>query len=333
MSNTTQQKHILIGGGSGFVGRALTKVLRARGNRVTWISRTAGGDRLTWDEVRERGIPECDVAINLAGKHILDMRRLWTSEYREEVIRSRVETSQLLVKAINDQANPPSVYISTAGKCFYGSQAFRRPEEYFELDEYSEPIGVDFPAELVSLWEAAATGVDTTKVRHVKVRLGVVLGTEPADTNLADARGHSSYLGAYGIFPLLRGFFKRGLCVSMGAGMQPFPWVHVDDVVGIFLRAIDRTEMQGVFNAVSPGIVSNSEFTQLLARKLGRSVLGRIPAWLIKAVVGVERSTILLLGQRIKPTRTLEHGYAFQFPHLEGCLDDLLGREGVGAYR
>ena len=125
MTNMAARKHILIGGGSGFIGKALTDVLRSRGDRVTLISRHAGHERLTWDDVRASGIPDCDVAINLAGKHILDLRRRWTKAYRDEVIRSRIETTQILVKAINKTASPPSVFISTAGKCFYGSQAFK----------------------------------------------------------------------------------------------------------------------------------------------------------------------------------------------------------------
>lgn len=328
MTDPAAQKHILIGGGSGFIGSALTKVLRARGDRVTLISRNTGVDRITWEEVRANGIPDCDVVVNLAGKHILDMRRRWTTAYREEVIRSRIDTTETLVQAINEQSVPPRVFISTAGKCFYGSQAYRRTEEYFDLDERSDPVGIDFPAELVSRWEAAADGIDRDTVRHVKLRFGVVLANKLVDRvpRLA-AADHSRQKGSRGIFPMLHAAFKRGLCVSMGTGVQPFPWVHINDVVGIALRAVDHADMQGVFNVVSPGIVSNQAFTRLLAAKLGRSVLGHIPAWLIKAIVGYERSTILLLGQRVRPNRTLEYGYRFQFSELSSCLDDLLGSE------
>jgi len=325
------QRHILIGGGSGFIGSELTQALRARGDKVTLISRTPGVDRLTWGDVRANGIPDCDLVINLAGKHILDMRRRWTSSYREEVIRSRIDTTKALVEAINNSANPPSTFISTAGKCFYGSQAYQRSEEYFDLDEHSEPVGIDFPAELVSRWEAAADGIDSDKVRHVKLRFGIVLAS---DVRGSDRQGSDEgsetqrrSLGARGIFPMLHSVFKRGLCFGMGSGVQPFPWIHINDVVGIVLRAIDRDDMHGIFNAVAPGIVSNTAFTALLAGKLNRWVLGRIPAWLIKGVVGKERSTILLLGQRVKPNRTLEYGYRFQFPDLSECLDDLLSEQ------
>ena len=323
-------KHILIGGGSGFIGRAVTRVLRSRGDRVTLISRYAGDERITWDDVRSDGIPQCDAVINLAGKHILDMSRFWTKRYREEVIQSRVETTRTLVDAINIQANPPQVFVSTAGKCFYGSQAFRQTEQYFDLDEHSHPVGIDFPSKVVGLWEAAAAGIDTQRVRHVKLRFGIVLGAKPSANKVADQQHATKNIGAHGIFPLMHYVFRRGFCLSMGSGVQPFPWIHIDDVVGICLRAIDNDHMHDIFNAVSPGIVSNSEFTQLLASKLGRSVLGHVPAWLVKAVVGLERSTILLLGQRVKPTRTLAQGYRFKFPSIDACLDDLLGEPTAG---
>ena len=329
MRSNLTNKHVLIGGGSGFVGRALTQVLRARGDRVTWVSRTPGEGRLTWDELKAHGIPDCDVVINLAGKHILDMRRRWSAAYRDEVLRSRIDTTRALVEAINSKtagtADAPALFISTAGKCFYGSQAFHSSEEYFDLDERSEPIGVDYPARLVQLWEDAAANIDTQRVRHVKLRLGIVLDSKPdaAKGTLVDALRPTN-----GIFPMLHAAFKRGLCVAMGSGVQPFPWVHVDDAVGIFLQAMDKPEMQGIFNVVAPGIVTNQQFTQLLSDGLGRSVLGRIPEALIKALVGVDRSTILLLGQRIKPTRTLESGYRFRYPDLPSCIDNLLATAG-----
>ncbi|MEM8769754.1 MAG: TIGR01777 family oxidoreductase [Pseudomonadota bacterium] len=314
----TDQKHILIGGGSGFIGRALTRELQAAGHRVTIVSRFPGEGRLTWEDVRQNGLPPCQAVINLAGKHILDMRRPWTARYRDEVLRSRVETTSTLVDAINAATEPPEVFISTAGKCFYGSQAFRSPEQYFDLNEYSAPIGIDYPASLVSQWEAAADRLDGSRVRHVKLRLGIVL---------ADARKKRA--GARGIFPMLLGTFKKGLCLRMGSGVQPFPWVHIDDVVGIFLRALDDRKFCGIFNVVSPGIVSNGTFTRLLAERLGKPVLGQLPGWLIKTVVGRDRSTILLLGQRIRPARTLDHGYRFRFETLESCLDDLLARSSA----
>src|SRR5450631_3093083 len=175
-SAVRNQRHIIIGGGSGFIGSAPSAALIARGDRVTLISRSAGPGRITWDDLAERGLPACDAVVNLAGQHILDLTRRWDAAYRDEVVNSRVETTKRLVKALNQSPSPPEVFVSTAGKCFYGTRELDATEAYPELDEDSEPMGVDFPAELVGLWEAAADGVDGTRIRHVKLRIGVVLG-------------------------------------------------------------------------------------------------------------------------------------------------------------
>ncbi len=314
-------RHVIIGGGSGFIGQALTEALRARGDRVTWISRTDGPDRLTWDALARDGLPPCDAVVNLAGKHILDVRRRWTPAYRDEVIRSRVETTETLVRAINRMEVPPEAFVSTAGKCFYGTSELAAGEAHPELDETSEPMGMDFPAELVGLWEQAAEGVDTSRVRHVKLRIGIVLGKIE----------RKSYLGrlwrigrARGFLPIIRLPFCLGLGAVIGRGTQMFPWIHIDDMVGVILHTLDRPEAAGRFNAVSPGIVDNRAFTAAFARALGRPIVWSVPEWLVRALVGAERSSILLRGQLVRPKRTLEAGYRFQYATIEDAMEDLV---------
>jgi uncharacterized protein len=314
-------RHIVIGGGSGFVGRALTEALRARGDYVTWISREAGPGRITWDELARDGLPNCDVVVNLAGQHILNPRRRWDAAYREEVIRSRVETTCTLVGAINASPLPPEVFVSTAGKCFYGTKEMEPHSSYPELDEDARPMGVDFPAELVALWEAAANEVDASRVRHVAVRIGIVLGAIERESFL----GRLWRIGrARGFLPIIRLPFCLGLGPVIGSGRQPFPWIHIDDLTGILLHVIDGRELRGRFNAVSPGIVTNEGFIRAFARHLRRPVTWRAPAWLVERVVGKERSSILLEGQLVRPKRTLASGYRFRFPDLESALDDLV---------
>ncbi len=314
-------RHVIIGGGSGFIGQALTEALRARGDRVTWISRTGGPGRLTWDALARDGLPPCDAVVNLAGKHILDVRRRWTRAYRDEVIRSRVETTETLVRAINRMEVPPEVFVSTAGKCFYGTAELAAGEAHPELDETSEPMGMDFPAELVGLWEQAAEGVDTSRVRHVKLRIGIVLGKIE----------RKSYLGrlwrigrARGFLPIIRLPFCLGLGAVIGRGTQMFPWIHIDDMVGVILHTLDRPEAAGRFNAVSPGIVDNRAFTTAFARALGRPIVWSVPEWLVRSLVGAERSSILLRGQLVRPKRTLEAGYRFQYATIEDAMEDLV---------
>ena len=315
------QLHTVIGGGSGFIGSALRKALLERGDRVTIISRNGGENRITWDELAENGLPECDAVVNLAGQHILDLSRRWNDAYRDEVLSSRIKTTKTLVNAINLSANPPEVFVSTAGKCFYGTRELARSEPAPELDEDSVPMGMDFPAELVGQWEAAAEGVDTSKVRHVKLRIGVVLGQVERKSHI----GKLWRIGrARGFLPIIRLPFCLGIGAGIGSGTQMFPWVHIDDMVGILLHVIDHQQTSGRYNAVSPGIVDNAAFTKAFAAKLGRPVVWAVPEWLVRFVVGNERSSILLRGQLVRPKRTLEAGYVFQYSDIEKALSHLV---------
>lgn len=313
--------HILIGGGSGFIGSALTARFQARGDVVTWISRTAGSGRITWQDVDRGSIPPCDVVINLAGQHILDVRRRWNDAYRREVLQSRVGTTNSLVRALNDMERPPAVFVSTAGKCFYGTAEVASGARYPELDEHSLPMGVDFPAELVALWEQAASGIDATRIRHVSVRIGVVLGAVERKSNL----GRLWRVGrAHGFLPIIRLPFCLGLGAIMGHGRQPVPWIHIDDAIGVFEHLIDSASARGRYNAVSPGVVSNLEFTGIFAKRLRRPIIWSAPAWLVRALIGTDRASILLEGQNVKPKRTLESGYRFRYPELQEAMTDLV---------
>ncbi len=313
--------HVVIGGGSGFIGSALSKALRARGDRVTIISRYPGDDRITWEQVKSESFPPCDAVVNLAGQHILDVRRRWTPAYRAEVIASRVETTKALVTALNRMADPPEVFISTAGKCFYGTGEIGRVKEYPELTEDSEPMGIDFPAELVALWEQAAEGIDQTRIRHIRVRIGVVLGSIERKTSI----GKLWRIGrARGFLPIIRLSFCLGLGAIIGHGNQPFPWIHIGDMVGVLIHLIDRHGLHGRFNAVSPGIVTNRQFTESFATHLHRPIVWSVPTWLVKRIVGPERASILLEGQNVKPKRTMESGFKFRYEDIDSALDDLV---------
>ncbi|MEM6973183.1 MAG: TIGR01777 family oxidoreductase [Pseudomonadota bacterium] len=314
-------RHVVIGGGSGFVGTALREALQARGDRVTLISRQPGPGRITWDGLARDGLPACDVVVNLAGRHILDPRRRWDARYRDEVIRSRVETTEALVDAMNAMATPPEVFVSTAGKCFYGTREMTDGASYPVLDEESAPMGQDFPGELVATWEQAAERVDASRIRHVRLRLGIVLGKVEPQGRLAKLWRIGRHKG---ILPAIRPLFCLGLGPKLGHGRQPFPWVHVDDVVGIMLTVMEDRRAVGRYNCVAPGIVSSGHFLGAYARHLHRPVLWRAPRWLITRLVGAERVSILLEGQHVVPRRTLAMGYRFRFPTLGPALSDLV---------
>lgn len=313
--------HVVIGGGSGFVGDAITQLLRARGDRVTWISREPGEHRIAWEQLRDEGLPTCDAVINLAGMHILNPKRRWNAAYREEVIRSRVETTTVLVEAINRSENAPDLFISTAGKCFYGTGEIGTVKEYPELDEDAEPMGIDFPAELVGLWEQAADGIDTSRIRHAKVRIAIVLGS-------VGREGFFSRLwrigSSRGFLPIIRLPFCLGLGCVIGDGRQPFPWIHIDDCAALFVHLIDKKQLSGRFNAVAPERVSSEQLIRSFAAHLRRPILWRVPPRLVMWLVGAERASILLEGQNVVPKRTIESGFRFRYPTLDQALDDLV---------
>jgi uncharacterized protein (TIGR01777 family) len=232
-----------------------------------------------------------------------------------------VGTTTSLVNALNSMSRPPAVFISTAGKCFYGTAEVAADSRYPELDEYSLPVAMDFPASMVALWEDAANAIDNARIRHVHVRLGIILGAIERESLLAKlwriGRGR-------GILPLIRLPFCLGLGAVMGHGRQPMPWIHIDDVVGLFEHLVNARESHGRYNAVAPGLVSNREFTELLANRLHRPIAWAAPASLVRAVVGEDRASILLDGQNVKPRRTLESGFRFRYPDLQGALQNLV---------
>jgi uncharacterized protein (TIGR01777 family) len=301
----TQQQKVLIGGGSGFVGRFLKRYLERQGFKVLILSRSVQRGDLTWQQLKEHGLPECYAVINLAGKHILDLRRRWNEAYKNEVLNSRIETTRLLVDAINNSAKPPAVFISASGKCFYGTSNSK------SFVETAGP-GQDFPGQLCHQWETAASCIDASKIRHVHIRLGIVLG--PMKDKLSNT----------GIVPLLRLPFLFGLGARFGTGKQFFPWVHIDDVCSLFVKAMLDHDMQGVYNAVSPNIVSQKIFMQQFAKTLHRPVLFRIPESLVRFVVSEDRMPILTQGQHVVPDRTLQSGFKFNHAHLDDALENLL---------
>ncbi|NWJ02259.1 D39U1 protein, partial [Crypturellus undulatus] len=289
------------GGGTGFVGRALTQLLRIRGHEVTHISRQGGKDRVSWEELSYSGLPSCDAVVNLAGENVLNPFRRWDDAFCREIISSRVETTKTLAKAIAEADQPPRAWILITGVGYY------RPSPTAEYTEDSAGGDFDFFSRLVSSWEAAAV-IRGSPTRGVVVRSGVVLGRDG---------GAISRM----LWP-----FRLGLGGPLGSGLQPFPWIHIRDLSGIVCHVLESEGLQGVFNGVSPSSpsTSNGSFAQELGAALGRPALFTVPAWVVRAVFGAERAIMLLEGQKVVPKRTLESGYHFIFPDLSSALKDIV---------
>jgi uncharacterized protein (TIGR01777 family) len=262
----------VIAGGSGFIGSALSFAPRSLGDHVTLISRTPGPDRMTWSDLARRGLPACDAVVNLAGQHILDLRRRWTAAYRDEVVNSRVKTTKQVVKALNQSGRRP---LKSSFRLPASASTARAHSKRWKPTPNWTKTRIRWGSiSPVQLWEAFADDVDGTHLRHVKLRLGIVLAGMDRLSRLARLwpLGRSR-----GILPIIVVPFRLGLGAVIGSGRQPVPWIHIDDMVGIPLHIIDRPETRGRYNAVAPGIVTNREFVEALARHLRSGYLFRYP--------------------------------------------------------
>ncbi|MEY2482242.1 MAG: uncharacterized protein QOK24_770 [Verrucomicrobiota bacterium] len=299
-------KRVILAGGSGFVGRALAPVLVGKGYDVVVLGRSAahrkeGVDYLQWDGKTvghwSRAIEGAEAIVNLTGKNI-NCRH--TSENRREIICSRVDSVRILGEAIANCATPPKVFVQASGVGYYGDTG----EQVVDEDA---PPGNDFPADVCRQWEGAFYALDLPATRKVVLRLGVVLGRDG------------------GALPVLEKLTRWFLGGAVGSGRQFISWIHVADLIQMFLSAIERPELTGVFNATAPAAVSNREFMRELRRALHRPWSPPVPAPFARAgawLMGSE-GELALLSSRCAPRRYLEHGFQFQFPTLREAFANL----------
>jgi len=249
----------------------------------------ARGDEVIPVSLRDRGPIEVgDVVVHLAGENVAQR---WNDETRDRIEQSRVQGTRRVVAAINAADPKPTALISSSAVGYYGKHGDER------IDEDSAP-GDDFLAQVCVAWENEAKQADT---RLVLVRTGVVL----------DKSG-----GALSKMMLP---FKLGVGGPVAGGRQYMPWIHVDDVVGIYLNAIDDAAWEGPVNATAPEPVTNKEFSRALGRALHRPAVAPIPEFAIRTLYG-DMAEIVTEGQRAVPRRTLAFGYEFQYTDLEAAL-------------
>lgn len=300
---------IVITGATGFVGRRLVERLRGQGHTLAaWVrspasaAQTLGTDVALIDasggaSAMQAAIADADAIVNLAGEPVIGRR--WTEAQKQVLRASRVGVTELIVDAIA-AAPRPRVLVSASAVGYYGDTGAR------EVDETSPP-GDDFLAELSVAWEAAALRAERQQTRVCLVRIGLVLGRDG------------------GVLGSMLPPFRLGLGGPIGSGSQYFPWVHIDDLVGIICAALERDDLRGPLLAVGPESVTNREFTAALGHVLHRPAVLKVPAFALRLALG-SASAALLAGQRAVPRRVRELGYHFRFPALAPALDDLLGR-------
>ncbi|HSP45400.1 MAG TPA: TIGR01777 family oxidoreductase [Chthoniobacterales bacterium] len=299
-------KRIVLAGGSGFIGQALAPALVAKNYSVVIVGRGAphreeGVDYLQWDGKTlgdwARAIDGAEGIVNLTGRNI-NCRH--TPENRREIIRSRVDSVRVLGEAIANCAAAPKVFVQTSGVGYYGDTGDRVTDE-------AARSGNDFPAQVCRQWEGAFDAVHVPATRRIIIRLGVVLG-------------HNG-----GALPVLEKMTRWFLGGAVGNGRQFLSWVHVADVIKVFVEALEQGDLAGRFNATAPAPVTNDEFMRELRRALRRPWSPPVPALLARAgawFMGSEGS-LALLSSRCVPRRFLEQGFEFQFPNLRDALANL----------
>jgi uncharacterized protein (TIGR01777 family) len=293
---------VTVTGATGRVGGALVGALRDRGDEVTVLSRhpdkarrALGVDAVAWDPVNEtapgEGLNGRDAVVHLAGE---DVAQRWTDDAKRRILESRETGTRNLVAGLRDADPRPRVLVSASAVGWYGPHGDEKLTE-------DVPAGSDFLAEVVTAWEREADRATDLGLRVVEVRTGVVL----------DKDG--------GALSKMLPFFKLGIGGPVAGGRQYMPWIHLDDVVGIYLAALDGDDWSGPVNATAPEPATNKDFSRALGRAIHRPAFAPVPGLAVKALYG-DMAEIVTGGQRAIPQRPLELGYRFQHPDLDEAL-------------
>lgn len=300
--------HVIITGGTGLIGKALTQNLLVDGHKVTVLSRSpqrkqdpalAGAHIAIWDAKTAQGWGEladgADAIVNLAGAGIADSR--WSAERRRQIVDSRVNAGKAVMEAIRNATQKPKVLIQSSAVGYYG------PSDDRVLTESSSP-GSDFLAQVCFAWEASTAAAKDLGVRRPVIRTGVVLST----------RG-----GALPKMALPFQFFIGG---PLGSGKQYFPWIHIDDEVRAIRFLLESPTADGAFNLAAPNPPTNAEFSKQLGEAMGRPALMPVPGFGLKILFGA-MSTVLLDGQRTVPQKLEAAGFQFAYPEAVAALRDV----------
>ncbi len=290
--------NILITGGKGFIGRALSRELGSSGHNVviTTRHRTSSEDELTWNppELIPPGtVSKFDAVVNLAGEPVAPGR--WTGERKKRILSSRIDTTRALVQSMQHADLKPGVLVSASAVGYYG------PHNNDEYVTEETPPASGFLADVCVKWEAEAFRAQALNVRVVTVRIGGVL----------EADG--------GALPKMIIPFKFFMGGPTGSGRQWFSWIHRDDVAGIIRYALENESVSGPVNATAPAPVTNRDFSFALGKALNRPSFFTVPGFMIRLIFG-EMGDMLLTGQRVLPEKAVKAGYQFKYTDLDDAL-------------
>jgi len=297
--------NILITGGTGLIGRALTRSVLADGHKIWTLTRNPergtlplGATAVGWDGRTARGwgelVNEMDAVVNLAGVNMASWP--WTEARKQSFWNSRVWAGQAVTEAIRLAKKKPAVLVQSSGINHYGLHGEPATE--------GTPPGDDFLARLTVAWEFSTQPVEELGVRRVVVRTAVVLARESVIMKLMELPARLFFGG------------------RLGSGQQALPWIHLADEVGAIRFLLDNERACGAFNLIAPQTTANADFMRALAHTLRRPYWLHVPAFLMRLALG-GMSMMVLDGRSAQPKRLLEAGYQFKYPTLEGALKEL----------
>ncbi len=297
-------RQVLVTGGTGFIGTALCRRLLDDGVRVSVLTRNRERARRHFQnqvaafehlgEIEAKDAP--DVIVNLAGQNLGAKR--WNEQTKRDMIASRVNTTRQVVDYIAHAEIRPKLLISGSAVGYYGA---RGDEELTE----DAPAGDEYQSRLCVEWEQAAHDAETYGVRLCISRTGVVIG-----------RGGGMLAG-------LTPMFRRGLGAIAGSGNQWVSWVHLEDLVALFLRFMHDETLVGPFNNTAPIPATNHELSGSIGHALHRPVLLRTPGWMLRILYG-EMAHLYVTGQKVIPARHLQRDYDYQYPDIESAVREAL---------
>jgi len=294
-------RKVLITGGSGLIGRRLSFLLKSRGYEVRILSRSNNPKNnyktFVWNVseqyLNDSAFEGLNHIIHLAGAGIADKR--WSEKRKKEIIASRVASTNLLYNTVKRLKTPLDSFISASATGYYGAIT---SETIFE--EKDKPAK-DFLGKVCSLWEDSIFQFNEIKIRTVALRTGIVLSKDGGALKK----------------------MKTPIITSLGNGKQYMPWIHIDDLCELYIKAIEDEQFKGAFNAVSPEHISNLSFSKKISKIFNYPFLALGAPSLILQIVFGEMSTIILNGSRISANKIKQAGFKFKFENLEKALKNL----------
>ena len=294
---------ILITGGSGMIGKALTSFLLSKGFEVRHLLRRKTGRKdikeFLWNielgQIDQNAFFETDVIIHLAGSNVGSGR--WTQSKKKEILESRTLATHLLANQLNKTNHRVKKIISASAIGYYGTN-----QQGHIFTEEEKP-GSDFMAQVCVAWENELLKINIPKVIY---RLGVVLSNDG------------------GALPKMAQPIRMGIGVPIGRGSQPVPWIHIEDVCHAFLFTIQNESMNGVYNLVAPEQTTNAQMMKSISSALKKPYIPLgVPGFLLKLMLG-EQSVVVLEGAFVSPQKLINVGFKFEYNELSTALSNLL---------